>query len=80
MFIATQTGRADRGVHAVTERANALLKVTFQDSTSVSLDPGAIARIALALFFSCNLSTAVPHGQDHKPIGHKPVSRRSMRP
>ncbi|MFJ6564560.1 transposase family protein [Streptomyces sp. NPDC091412] len=37
-----------RGVHAVAERANALLKVTFKALRRVSLDPAAITRIARA--------------------------------
>jgi hypothetical protein len=37
-----------RGVHAVAERANALLKVTFKALRRVSLDPTAITRIARA--------------------------------
>jgi hypothetical protein len=37
-----------RGVHAVAERANALLKVTFKALRRVSLDPSAITRIARA--------------------------------
>jgi hypothetical protein len=37
-----------RGVHAVAERANALLKVTFKARRRVSLDPAAITRIARA--------------------------------
>ncbi|MEW2079662.1 transposase family protein [Streptomyces sp. NPDC012403] len=38
-----------RGVHAVAERANALLKVTFKALRRVSLDPAAIIRIARAV-------------------------------
>ncbi len=37
-----------RGIHAVAERANALLKVTFKALRRVSLDPSAITRIARA--------------------------------
>jgi hypothetical protein len=37
-----------RGVHAVAERANALLKVTFKALRRVSLDPAAITRITRA--------------------------------
>ncbi|WWR55023.1 transposase family protein [Streptomyces sp. SCSIO 30461] len=37
-----------RGVHAVAERANALLKVTFKALRRVSLDPSGITRIARA--------------------------------
>ena len=37
-----------RGVHAVAERANALLKVTFKALRRVSPDPAAISRIARA--------------------------------
>ncbi|MDQ0748153.1 hypothetical protein QF034_002384 [Streptomyces africanus] len=37
-----------RGVHAVAERANALLKVTFKALRRVSLDPRGITRIARA--------------------------------
>jgi DDE superfamily endonuclease len=37
-----------RGVHAVAERANALLKVTFKALRRVSLNPAAITRIARA--------------------------------
>ncbi|MFF3878552.1 transposase family protein [Streptomyces sp. NPDC001978] len=37
-----------RGIHAVAERANALLKVTFKALRRVSLDPAAITRIARA--------------------------------
>lgn len=37
-----------RGVHAVAERANALLKVTFKALRRVTLDPAAITRIARA--------------------------------
>ncbi len=37
-----------RCVHAVAERANALLKVTFKALRRVSLDPSAITRIARA--------------------------------
>jgi hypothetical protein len=37
-----------RGVHAVAERANALLKVTFKALRRVSLDPAAITRIVRA--------------------------------
>jgi DDE superfamily endonuclease len=37
-----------RGVHAVAERANALLKVTFKALRRVSLDPSALTRIARA--------------------------------
>jgi hypothetical protein len=39
-----------RGVHAVAERANALLKVTFKALRRVSLDPAAITRITRAAF------------------------------
>lgn len=34
-----------RGIHGITERANALLKVTFMALRRVSLDPGSITRI-----------------------------------
>ncbi|MDQ0946140.1 hypothetical protein QFZ24_000063 [Streptomyces phaeochromogenes] len=37
-----------RAIHAVAERANALLKVTFKALRRVSLDPTAITRIARA--------------------------------
>ncbi|MFD4276728.1 transposase family protein, partial [Streptomyces cyaneofuscatus] len=37
-----------RGIHGVSERANALLKVTFKALRRVSLDPGSITRIARA--------------------------------
>ncbi|MEZ3183278.1 IS5/IS1182 family transposase, partial [Streptomyces pimonensis] len=37
-----------RGVHAVAERANALLKVTFKALRRVSLAPAAITRITRA--------------------------------
>jgi hypothetical protein len=37
-----------RGIHAVAERANALLKVTFKALRRVSLDPASITRIARA--------------------------------
>ncbi len=37
-----------RGVHAVAERANALLEVTFKALRRVSLDPRGITRIARA--------------------------------
>lgn len=37
-----------RGVHGITERANALLKVTFKALRKVSLAPAAITRIARA--------------------------------
>ncbi|MFE5120974.1 transposase family protein [Streptomyces sp. NPDC056669] len=37
-----------RGIHAVAERANALLKVTFKALRRVSLDPAAITRITRA--------------------------------
>ncbi len=38
-----------RGVHAVAERANARLKVTFKALRRVTLDPAVIARAALVL-------------------------------
>lgn len=37
-----------RGIHGVSERAYALLKVTFKALRRVSLDPGSITRIARA--------------------------------
>jgi hypothetical protein len=37
-----------RGIHAVAERANALLKVTFKALRRVSLDPASITRITRA--------------------------------
>jgi hypothetical protein len=39
---------AIQGIHAIAERANALLKVTFKALRRVSLDPAAITRIARA--------------------------------
>ncbi|MFI6359158.1 transposase family protein [Streptomyces sp. NPDC050743] len=47
-----------RGVHAVAERANALLKVTFKALRRVSLDPAAITRIARAALVLLQLEYA----------------------
>jgi hypothetical protein len=56
-----------RGVHAVAERANALLKITFKALHRVSLDPAAITRIARAALVLLQLRTR-PHylNEDHR--------------